>query len=86
MMLWLTKAQEPRESRLHVRENARLSAHCRGVLVHPVLKGVKKHLVTHQFGVSGLARTSGCIEFRLKGLANLQTGTHCIVQGPGFGS
>jgi transposase InsO family protein len=37
---------------MDVHKNARLTAHCRALLVDRVLKGMKKHLVAHQFGVS----------------------------------
>jgi hypothetical protein len=45
MMLWVTKLKEPRESRMDVHKNARLTPHCRALLVDRVLKGVKRHLV-----------------------------------------
>jgi transposase len=37
---------------MDVHKNARLTAHCRALLVDRVLKGVKKDQVAHQFGIS----------------------------------
>ena len=57
---------------MDVHKNARLTAHCRALLVDRVLKGVKKHLVAHQLGVSVKSVDKWVQRFRAEGPCGLQ--------------
>ena len=51
-MLSVTKPESVKESRMDTHKNARLTPHCRGLLVGRVMKGQPKVQVAAQFGVS----------------------------------
>ena len=52
---------------MDVHKNARLTTHCRALLVDRVFKGVKKHLVAHQFGVSVATVNKWLARYRSEG-------------------
>ena len=52
MKLRVASKQSSEESRMDVHKNARLTAHCRGLMVDRVLRGHSHQAVTRQFGVS----------------------------------
>lgn len=57
---------------MDVHKNARLTAHCRALLVDRVLKGVKKHLVAYQFGVSIVTVDKWLRRYRAEGPGGLE--------------
>jgi transposase len=57
---------------MDVHKNARLTPHCRALLVDRVLKGIKKHLVAHQFGVSVTTVDKWLGRFRAEGAQGLE--------------
>ena len=57
---------------MDVHKNARLTAHCRGLLVDRVLRGHSRQAVARQFGVSLPTVSKWLQRYRLEGAAGLQ--------------
>src|SRR5215813_496957 len=72
MKLRVTRPEESRESRMDVHQNARLTAHCRALLVNRVLKGMSKPLIAHQFGVSLTTVNKWLRRYRAEGPCGLE--------------
>jgi transposase InsO family protein len=72
MKLCVASKQRSRESRMDVHKNARLTAHCRGLLVERVLNGHKAQAVAGQLGVSVSTVRKWLKRYRMEGAAGLQ--------------
>jgi transposase len=60
---------------MDVHKNARLTPHCRALLVDRVLKGVNKHQVAHQFAGSVPTVNKWLVRYRVEGPQGLQDRT-----------
>jgi len=71
-MLLVTRPKVSGESRMDVHKNARLTPHCRGLLVERVLKGHRPQEVARQLGVSVPTVRKWLSRYRVEGAAGLQ--------------
>src|SRR5579862_7256809 len=72
MMLVVTTPQASRESRKDVHKNARLTVHCRELLVERLLSGESKVQVARRFAISVKTVQKWMQRFRLQGRLGLQ--------------
>jgi transposase InsO family protein len=71
MNLVLTKTPYSKEPRMDVHQNARLTVHCRALLVERILKGRSRGEVAAQFGVSEKTISKWLTRFQSEGPAGL---------------
>ena len=70
MKLLVTRPKVAKEFRMDVHQNARLTPHCRALLVERVMRGRAKRALAAEFGVTvKTASTSGSIDIAHEGLA-----------------
>jgi transposase InsO family protein len=70
-MLSVTKPESIKESRMDVHQNARLTLHCRALLVDRVLKGRARAQVARELGVSMKTVNTWLGRFQAEGVAGL---------------
>ncbi len=72
MKLWAAKPEDPEDHHMDVHQNARLTPHCRELLVKRVVKGQPIVQVAMQFGISVRTVNKWLARYRGEGLGGLQ--------------
>src|SRR4030095_16874872 len=72
MKLSVTTLKVPKESRMDVHQNARLTPHCRALLVDRVMQGRAKHSVAAEFGITVKTLDKWVDRYRTEGPQGLQ--------------